>query len=365
MKVLQITNSLLSGGAEKLVTETTIRFRQKGVQADVLLLDGSATPFLQKLQRITNVSIFTFSNANSKGYSIYNPLAIFKIRKLLIQYDIIHVHLFPALYWTAIANWFCLSKNIILITEHNTTNRRRNYSLFRFLDRIIYKQFSEIITISDAVDQSLKNHLGSGFKNFIKIYNGIDLDTISKALPYPKSKFGIAEDKVVLLQVASFTPQKDQETLLNAVSILPPNFVLLLVGDGPLRVELMDKATALSVRDRVQFLGIRSDVPRLLKTADIVVLSSHYEGLSLSSVEGMASGKPFVASDVPGLTEVVKGAGKLFEDSNEIALKNNILLLANDPDCYQKTVQLCQEKSKQFDIHQMVKRYIERYHALQ
>jgi glycosyltransferase involved in cell wall biosynthesis len=52
----------------------------------------------------------------------------------------------------------------------------------------------------------------------------------------------------------------------------------------------------------------------LLKTADIVVLSSHYEGLSLASIEGMASGKPFIASDVPGLHEVVKGADLLFED---------------------------------------------------
>ena len=49
------------------------------------------------------------------------------------------------------------------------------------------------------------------------------------------------------------------------------------------------------VDDRVLFLGIRSDVPQLLKTADVTVMSSHFEGLSLSSIEGMTVGKPFVA----------------------------------------------------------------------
>ena len=57
----------------------------------------------------------------------------------------------------------------------------------------------------------------------------------------------------------------------------------------------------LNVSDRVHFLGVRTDVPTLLKAADIVVMSSHFEGLSLSNIEGMAAGKPFVASDVDGI----------------------------------------------------------------
>jgi len=94
---------------------------------------------------------------------------------------------------------------------------------------------------------------------------------------------------------------------------------------------------------KVRFLGIRDDVPRLLKSVDNVVLSSNYEGLSLSSVEGLASGKPFLASDVPGLTEVVGDSGILFENKNYKSLAKYILKLNNEPDFKETVTKQCKE----------------------
>lgn len=74
---------------------------------------------------------------------------------------------------------------------------------------------------------------------------------------------------------------------------LPEDYHLCLVGDGERRAEFETLVKELGLEQRVHLLGLRSDVPEVLATSDYVVMCSHYEGLSLSSLEGMASGKPF------------------------------------------------------------------------
>lgn len=106
------------------------------------------------------------------------------------------------------------------------------------------------------------------------------------------------------------------------------------------------------------------DVPQLLKTADIIVLSSKYEGLSLSSIEGMASGKPFIASDVPGLKEIVSGAGVLFEQGNAIELAEKINKLLEDKEYYTEIVESCQKRAQEYDIIKMVDKHIQLYESI-
>lgn len=357
MKVLQVTNSLMSGGAEKLVVDTSIRYKQRGIDVDILLLDGTRTPFFESLDDHKDIKIISLGNTAN----IYRPSNIFKIKKYLNEYDIIHVHLFPALYWVGIANFLKRKKHTVVVTEHNTTNRRRKLLAFKLLDRFVYKQFDKIITISNAVDESLKSHLGKRFQNYTKIYNGINLKVIEEAVPYPKSELGYSNDDILLIQVASFTAQKDQGTAIKAMLDLPKSYKLLLVGKGPLKEQYIQQVKELDLEDRVEFLGVRSDVPRLLKSVDLVLLSSHYEGLSLSSVEGMASGKPFIATNAPGLTEVVEGAGVLFKDQDHKELLVKIKELIDQPDYYKEVVINCVERSKQFDIELMVGNYIKLY----
>jgi len=106
------------------------------------------------------------------------------------------------------------------------------------------------------------------------------------------------------------------------------------------------------------------DVPQLLKTADIITLSSKYEGLSLSSIEGMASGRAFVASNIPGLSEIVKGAGILFEQGNSKELAEKIMKLLNDKVHYDLVADACQIRAAQYDIHKMVDQHIALYESL-
>nr|WP_321413147.1 glycosyltransferase [uncultured Allomuricauda sp.] len=352
MKVLQLINSLGAGGAEKLLVDAAITHSNLGMDVDILLLLNVDSPFISKLKNYPNINVFCLSNTSS----VYNPLHILKLNKYFKRYDIVHVHLFPCLYWASFASM--LGKRYKLVyTEHNTTNRRRESKLFALLDKVIYKRFDEIVTISDSVDKNLKEHLGNGFKNLTKIYNGIDLKEINTAQPYSKKELGLTGSMVSLIQVSSFTAQKNQNFLIKSLKELPENYVLLLVGDGVLRKKSEEFAQKIGVKERVFFMGVRKDVPRLLKTAELVILSSHFEGLSLSSVEGLASGRPFLASNVPGLTEVVKGAGLLFEDDNMEDLLSQIQKLMGDKALQEKVAAQCQERSKKYDIVTMCRQY--------
>lgn len=361
LKILQVINSLATGGAEKLLLETLPLYREKGIQVDVLVLNGTDYPFMQQLKQLDCCSVYSLGTK-----SVYNPMAIFKIIPYLRKYDIIQVHLFPAQYFVVLAKILSFSKVKLLFTEHNTENRRIQNSFFQLVERFFYAHYHSVICITQEVKIILQKHTGSKRDKFIVIENGVNLEALKNSKSYSKKEVysGINEGEIIIIQVAGFREQKDQATLIRALHYLPNTYKLLLVGEGILRKECEKLAQKLQLQNRVFFLGIRMDVPQLLKTADISVLSTNWEGFGLVAVEGMASGKPFIGSDVPGLSEVVQGAGILFEKGNAKELAIEIEKLMNNPAYYQSVAEACQERTNQYDIKIMVEKHIKLYEAI-
>lgn len=358
MKVIHIINSLNSGGAEKLVTDLCVAYKERGVEVELALFSGKKTVFMERLLDIfPGIKIHVLAQPDA----LYSPKNIFAARRLIKKYHIVHVHLFPAFYWVGLASFFLNSKVSLFYTEHNTTNRRRNHFVLKRMDKIIYRRYTKIVTISDAVHHNLKEHLGKNKGLAFQINNGIDLNEISRATPYTKKELGFDEKTVLLLQVSSFTAQKDQKTLIKSLLHLPSHIHVLLVGEGSLKQEHETFTKDINLKDRVHFLGLRNDVPRLLKTVDAVVLSSNFEGLSLSCVEGLASGKPFIAADVPGLTEVVENYGVLFPKGDDENLAQRVNELLDDKDHYSKVTASCMDRAKDFNIIKMVDNYLKLY----
>ena len=93
-------------------------------------------------------------------------------------------------------------------------------------------------------------------------------------------------------------------------------------------------------------------------------MSSHWEGLSLSNIEGMASGKPFVASDVNGLHEVTEGYGILFPHEDAKALSVILQRLHDNETYYQQVAESCYRRAQMFDINKMVDEYVGVYKSL-
>lgn len=362
LKVLHIIPSLNAGGAEKLVEESTpIMKNVYDIDVEILLLTDKNNIFINKIKE-NNIRIYI--SPYQKIRSIKNIFYILQhIKKN--KYDVVHSHLFPCNYWASIASRL-LSKNKpkFITTEHSTHNKRRDKVYFRPIEKLIYSNYDTIISISEGTQQNLMSWLK--FKNkdrFVIIENGINLEDFINAEPYKKSDLDSSfnENTKILCMVGSFTEQKDQATVIRAMKDLPEDVFLLLVGDGLLRQQNERLAKELEVDDRVKFLGIRKDVPRLFKTSDIIIISSHWEGFGLVAVEGMAVGKPVVASDVPGLAEVVRGAGVLFEKGNDKELCKTIRNLIENQKYYSEISTKCFERSRKYNINKMVRKYYEQY----
>lgn len=359
MKLLHIINSLSFGGAEKLLVDSIPKYKELGIEVQVLILNPIETPFCDILESKYGIKINRINGIKS----IYNPLYIYKIRKYIKDFDLVHVHLFPSLYWVSLAKFTILkNKPKLIITEHNTENRRRSILIFKYLDRLIYSNYSAIIAISKGVAKNLESHLSK--KNVQIINNGISIESITKAKAYSKSDFNLPEDAIIVIQVASFTPQKDQKTLIKAISLLPNNVHLFLVGQGPTMADNIKLSEAKYISKRVHFLGYRTDVPELLKTANISVLSSHYEGFGLAIVEGMAAGNACIGSNVSGLNEIIKDNGILFDSGDYFSLKNSIEKLINDKVYYNLISTKCTNKASSYNINTMVNKYISLYNNL-
>ena len=354
MKVLQIITSLSTGGAEKLITDSVPLYQNQSLKMDVLCLDNTKTIFWKNLEQNSNGFI---EGLTSK--SIYNPFLVFKIIPYFKKYDIIHFHLFPTLYWIVIAKWISFSNIKLIYTEHSTDNRRRNKFIFKTLDRFIYKKIDEIVCITEGVRDNLYSHLKIK-KDIRVINNGIDISKFNNSIQNHCFDFFSKED-FKLIQVSSFRKQKNQATVIRSLTLLSERVKLLLVGDGEMINESKNLVSELQLQDRVVFLGNRYDIPELINYCDVAILSSENEGFGLAIVEGMASRKPVIASDILGIKEIVKDYGLLFKKGNEEELAFQINRLMEEDDFYKETAEKCFFRANEFDINKMVERYIEIY----
>lgn len=383
MKILHIITSLQTGGAETLVVNLMPRFRALGHEVGVVVFNGERTALMERLEReCPECKIYRL------GSSPYHPWHIVRLMRIMRNYDVVHTHNSSPQLFAAIANIVCRKK--LITTEHNTNNRKRGHWLLSIVDKWMYPRYDKVICISDQAEENLREYLKNDNDNvnvngnenetlryenedenskpktqnsklsiircgnICTIYNGVDVDAIHQAMPIAE----LQTDRFVVVMVAGFRAQKDQDTLVRAMALLPPKqYELWLVGDGVRKESVECLVLSVGVKDNVKFLGLRTDVPNILKTADVVVMSTHYEGLALSNIEGMAAGKPFVASDVQGIHEVTAGYGILFPHEDADALAGIIQQLHVDHNYYQQVADKCYERAKQFDISEMVSRY--------
>lgn len=361
MQILQVITSLQIGGAEHVVVYLTKLLRQKGHTVDVVVFNGEKTAFMRELED-TGCRIYKL------GHGVYNIKYIPKLRRIMREYDIIHTHNSSPQLFAAIAN-IGLGKTLIT-TEHSTNNRKREHPMFSFVDKWMYGKYAKVVTISRIAEDKLCSYLGISTNQagdslrdkITTINNGVDVNAFYHAEDLPDLAH---QGKFVTVMVAGFREAKDQETVIRAIALLPDEYELWLVGDGVRRPEIEAEIFKQHVTERVKLLGIRSDVPQILKSADVVVMSSHWEGLSLSNIEGMSSGKPFVASEVNGLKEVTASYGILFPHGDAETLANVIKKLHDDSAYYRQVAEQCYQRALQYDIQKMVDAYEQLYDTVQ
>lgn len=365
MKILQVITSLEMGGAETLVVNLILRLQALGYTVDLCVFNGIDTPLMQKLKRESpNTTIYTL------GRGVYNPFYILKLAKIMRGYDIVHTHNSSPQLFVAIANLFTRRK--LVSTEHNTSNRKRNWKWYAPIESWMYRQYGHIICISEIAEMKLRDYMGGDWLNkessiynkISTINNGVDVKAISNTLP-DAELLSLKKDRKAILMVAGFRNQKDQDTVVKALNLLDKEkFEVWFAGIGDRMGDVKQLALSLGVANNVKFLGLRTDIPNVLKAADFIVMSSHWEGLSLSNVEGMSAHKPFIASNVNGLREVTEGYGILFPHEDADTLAKEINRLAEDENYYKEIASRCFDRALQFDINKTVDGYEKNYQTL-
>ncbi|MEE9593738.1 MAG: glycosyltransferase family 4 protein [Thermoplasmata archaeon] len=185
-----------------------------------------------------------------------------------------------------------------------------------------------------------------------------------------RARHGIPEDEPLVLFVGRLVPHKGTEYLLRAMSELPAH--LLIVGTGPREPLLRKMANLPALRDRIHFAGRVSDqeLPQYYAACDLSVLpsTSRLEAFGIAALEAMASGKPVIVSDVPGVREVIDEGQEGLQadpiDSEDIAAKIRTLL--EDPDLRKRMGRRAREKvERHFSLASVVDRLEALYRRIQ
>lgn len=220
--------------------------------------------------------------------------------------DIIHTHS-GCWHKAAIAGRLSGVKGIIY-TEHGRSVPDSRTIVM--LDKIISRFTDHIIPVSHDLEEYLKYKIKIDHRKIYKIENGIDTNYF-EALPKNKSlmkELDIPEDCFVIGNIARLALIKDHKTLIQAFSLALktcPNMKLIIVGDGAERENLEELIQKLKLVDNVMFLGFRRDIKELLSIFDVFALSSISEGTSITILEAMASGKPIIAANVGGNSNLI------------------------------------------------------------
>lgn len=323
IKVLEVINSLKIGGAELLLRNFLIEARKSNqFIVDVCTLYAANNSKNIEDIREKNIRIWPLGLKNK-----YSLLSVGKIKKIIEKgnYDIVHVHLFPASAVVALCSLFLPNHTHYILTEHSTFNRRRRIKFFKILDNLIYNRYFKIICISKSVKNSLIKWIPST-KNRIKIIpNGIPIGF--------KSKDNSVIKKYDVLFVGRLVRQKGINFLLEAVKIFQKKYKktirVAIVGEGPLKNELVKMCKKLKIMHSVKLLGFKNDIDRIMKSSKILALPSQSEGFGIVLLEAMKNKLPIIATNVGGIPEIITNGheGILIPKKNPKILANSIKII--------------------------------------
>ncbi|EHV5552250.1 glycosyltransferase [Vibrio vulnificus] len=321
MKIIFVITGLGMGGAEVQVCNLANSLSKLGHNITIITL-------IEEAKVLPDAEVRVISLGMEKN--IFSVLSSsLKLRKLIneISPDIVHAHMYHANILTRLVRIISPIKKLVC-TAHNTyEGGKLTELLYRLTDRL-----SDITTnvSQEALELYVSKKMISKERAHL-VYNGIDVKRFEfNNLDREKvrEELGLSSNQTVYINVARLTEAKDQVNLLHAFNLVSDkNSALVVVGSGELEKKLRDLTSELGLSSRVFFLGMRNDVPRLLSSADIFVLSSEWEGFGLVVAEAMVNEKLVVATDCGGVKEVVAGYGALVQpkDSEMLAKSMNEL----------------------------------------
>jgi len=309
-RVMMVSTALgVGGGAEEQVMLLSLGLRARGWDVRIV----SLLPLFPLSAELEASDIGISSLEMKRG--IPDPRAMRGLIRELREFqpDVVHCHMPQAnLLGRAVRPFQPFP--VLVSTLHNLTMERINGSSGRFLEMAHgwTDRFSDVTTVicTPAVDSYLKR--GAVNPNKIEVfYNGVNtlnFQADDGARRECRGELGI-EGKFAWLAIGRFERAKDYPNLIRAfravVDRAQKEVVLLICGRGSLEDEIKVQVEAFGLGDKVRFLGVRRDIPKVMNAADAFALSSYLEGLPMVLLQASSVGMPIVATDVGGNAEVV------------------------------------------------------------
>ncbi len=365
MRVLYVVETLEIGGAERVVTDL-VSHMPEGVESFVCCLKQSG-PMAERLPEGVKV----FELMAPEGNSVKVPLQLARIIRSQ-GIDIIHSHNWSTFVESGLAAKIVNNKPIIstihgMYTEYDDTIVAAiKKNIRRLVERFLARKFVKICTVSSKIAEYTVPHLDVPSEKVCTIINGIQTEKKKKQSRALRKELGVELNDVVLCFVGRVAKVKNLKYLLSVMPEIIKSTAgvkLLIIGDGDEREALERYSKQIGLTENVLFCGFQENPMDFLTIADIFVLTSLYEGVSIALLESMAAGIPSIVTDVGGNKDVVKDSvtGFVVSLNSKKELIDRLKRLINDSELRKS---FARASKKRVNDYFNIKNTVEKYHDI-
>jgi glycosyltransferase involved in cell wall biosynthesis len=303
-RVAMLITGLGCGGAEAQVVRLSVTLKRRGWDVRIMSMLSPEAPWPE----LENAGITVTSLKMKRGK--FDPLALIRAVVVLRRWkpDILTCFLFHANILGRIAGRIARIPVVISSIRNEWEDTRLRHLLLRWSNLL-----SDVTTANSKLAATTLLRLKVVSTSRLEVVpNGIvpgAFEVGAGVRAEMRRALGVEDHEFLWAAVGRLEEQKDYPTLLRALSLLAQDGTsqrVVIVGEGSLEVQLKELVTRSGLADRVQFLGLRRDIPSILAAADALVLSSAWEGSPNSVLEALDAGKPVVSTGVGGVAELVQ-----------------------------------------------------------
>jgi glycosyltransferase involved in cell wall biosynthesis len=345
------------GGAERMFVELVTRLDRHRWEPRVYCLSGPGA-LVERLQA-AQIPVTCFGAQSTRHLGVVHKLTaeLKSFSPALLQCFLFHANM--------VGRWAAWRAGVPhVVCGIRVAERRSRIPLW--MDRLTQRLVDHNVCVSKAVAEFSIQKSGLNPAKVSVIPNAVEFEHFANAVALDRSRLGLSAAPLVLF-VGRLDPQKSPFTLLEAFARLQKrrhDWQLLFVGDGSLRASMEKWVTQRGLNQSIRIAGWRPEIPELLKTADVLVLPSLWEGMPNIVLEAMAAGLPVVVSRVEGTEELIRDheTGVLVPPGSVVDLEQQIEAVLNDPGLSSRlrtTAQLAVQE--RFTMGRMVSAYEQLY----
>ena len=294
LRVLQVVTKMERGGLETFIMNMYRNIDRLRIQFDFLYHRNGCFAYDNEIKELGG-RIYHVPQCNPFSFRYIKMVNNFFLQH---PYQVVHSHIDCM---SALPLAAAKRHGVAVRIAHSHSSRQDKdfkYPLKLICKRFIRREATDLFACGVDAGRWMFNT-----DDFIVVNNAIDVDTYEfdyNRRICMRRELGISGDTLVVGHVGRFAPAKNHEFILDVFSEvvrLCSDSILILAGDGDLRLEMEHKAEVLGIADNVLFLGVRPDVPSLMQAMDVFLMPSVYEGLPLVLVEAQAAGLPCLISN--------------------------------------------------------------------